>query len=304
MKQNDTPLMEVTLESTWGSLQLQRTAAGLGFRLGNKAEGFGPGIVENTLTPRLRRRGAMLTEQRLTEGDMFLPIIISARSHSELRQLVADLEAVMCPAEGTFRVVVTDPNTGASRYRDVAYRNGLETPEWYSPSSRQYHITVDYEDPWAYALDGVSTRVDAAPSQGSAGWVAPFIFPLVSGTMSETVDGGVDNAGDRPAPLVVTFGGQVTEPRIRNRATGAVVGVAGSLAWDERITIDAHKETVELWRVGDPHIRQSVPGRLIRATRLSRMAAEPGRNSFEFRSQAASNAFVEISVHSAFSSLM
>lgn len=166
-------------------------------------------------------------------------------------------------------------------------------------------IDLQFEQlrPWHYSDSESSVRIGSAPGQGSAGWVAPFVFPLVSGSLGAPVDGGLTNSGDRPAPLTVTFAGQVTEPRVRNLETGAVVGVRGSLAWDERITVDAHAETVELWRVGDPHVKQSVPGRLIRATRLTKMTVAPGQNSYEFRSQAASDAFVELSCPSAFTSL-
>ena len=294
----------VSLESTEGRIVLRENRYGHGFSLGATAEGFGAGSVENELIPRLRARGAMLGTQRQTEADMFLPIMIKSTSATEVRRLVAEMTRIMKLADGLFKVVVFDPATGQTRYRDVAYREGLATPQWSSPKSVKYGLTADYLDPWAYARDGTTTRINAAPSQGSAGWVAPFVFPLVSGSLGGSVDGRVDNAGDRPAPLVVTFAGQVTEPRIRNRATGAVVGVTGSLAWDERITVDALNQTVELWRTGDPENRQSVPGRLIRGTRLSKMAAEPGRNSYEFRSQTATDAFVEISAHSAFSALV
>jgi hypothetical protein len=296
-------LLVASIESSVGALSLQRDRRGLGYRLTARAEGFGAGRVDNELTPRLKHRGAMLGDQRETEGDMFLPIVVSAASPTDLRGYIARLTNVMKPADGTFRIITTNPATGEQRYRDVAYREGLETPEWSSPYERLYRISVDYEDPWAYSTAPSSTRIGSAPSQGAAGWVAPFIFPLVAGGLGGPEVGSVTNGGDRPAPLTVTFGGQVTEPRVRNLATGAVVGVRGSLAWDERITIDAMAESVEFWRTGDPHIRQSVPGRLIRATRLTKMSVPPGDSPFEFRSQTASAAFVELSAPSAYTSL-
>lgn len=294
----------VSLESTEGRIVLQHNRAGHGYRLGDDAEGFGAGEVENEITPRLRQRGAILGAQRQTESDMFLPIQIKSTSAAEVRRMIAELTRIMKLADGVFRVVVFDPATGQTRFREVAYREGLATPQWRSPVAVKYGLTADYMDPWAYAADGAATRLTSALVQGSAGWVSPFIFPLVSGGLGAPIDGGVENAGDRPAPLKVTFGGQATEPRIRNITTGAVVGVTGTLAWDERITIDALNQTVELWRTGDPHLRQSVPGRLTRGTRLTKMSAAPGLNSYEFRSQAAANAFVDIEARSAFSALI
>lgn len=293
----------VSLESTTGSIRLQRDRPGLGYRLAENVQGFGAGTVENELTPRLRHRGAVLGEQRETEGDMFLPIIVSGWTAADVRLMVSELTEVMKPADGTFRVIVTDTESDLARYRDVAYKEGLDTPEWQSPSTAAFRIAVDYEDPWAYSTSESSTRLDAAPVQGATGLVAPLIAPLVAGGLGGPMVGAVHNGGDRPSPLTITFGGQVTEPRVRNMATGAVFGVRGSLAWDERITIDAMAETVELWRTGDPEITQSVPGRLTRSTRLRKMTVDPGQNPFEFRSQAASNAFVDLSAPSAFTSL-
>lgn len=294
----------ITLISDVGEVMLRPNKIGHGYKLGAGAEGLGAADVENELTPRLRRRGAMLGEQRETESDMFFPILIRSTSNTEVRRLVRELELVLKRADGVFRVVAMDPLTGETRYREAAYREGLSTPAWSGPSTVKYGITADFMDPWAYSSDGPPIRIGSAPSQGNAGWVAPFVFPLVAGALGEPVFGEVVNNGDKPAPLTVTFAGQVTEPRIRNLATGAEVGVRGSLAWDERITVDAKNETVELWRVGDPHIRVSVPGRLTRATRIAKMTAAPGRTNYEFRSQAATGAFVEISAPSAYAALI
>jgi hypothetical protein len=74
-------------------------------------------------------------------------------------------------ADGTCEVVVYDPYTGEGRRRAVAYRDGLETPEWKGPNSVKYGITVDVPDPTWYgpvrntvrALDGVRRPFLATP---------------------------------------------------------------------------------------------------------------------------------------------
>lgn len=159
------------------------------------------------------------------------------------------------------------------------------------------------QDVLHYSVADSSTKVSAVPARPSRGWRAPFRFPLTSGVLSDPVSTELVNAGDQPAPLTVTFGGSVTEPRLRNLQDDVVVGIRGSLAWDERITVDAHAETVELWRTGNPHVRQSVPGRLIRQSRLSRLRANPGRTSWQLRYAAADQGFADLSAPSAFTTM-
>jgi len=67
------------LESEHGRIELERDRPGLGYRLTEDAEGFGAGLVENELTPRLGRRGSMLGPQREAAGTMMVPIVISGR---------------------------------------------------------------------------------------------------------------------------------------------------------------------------------------------------------------------------------
>lgn len=159
------------------------------------------------------------------------------------------------------------------------------------------------QDVLHYSAAESSTKVSAVPDRASRGWVAPFMFPLVSGVLSDPVSTELVNTGDQPAPLTVTFGGAMTEPRLRNLQDDVVIGIRGSLAWDERITVDAHAETVELWRTGEPHVRQSVPGRLIRQSRLSKLKANPGRTSWQLRYAVADQGFAELSAPSAFTTM-
>src|SRR5690625_1278350 len=113
-----------SIESDVGQIVLRPNMYGHGYKLTDDAEGFGAGDVENELTPRLGRRGAMLGVQRETESDMFLPIVIRSTSAAEVRRLVAELTKVLKRADGTVRIVLTDPATGEARYRSEERRVG------------------------------------------------------------------------------------------------------------------------------------------------------------------------------------
>src|SRR5690625_6262103 len=130
------------LESEHGRIELERDRPGLGYRLTDDAEGFGAGLVENELTPRLGRRGSMLGTQREAAGTMMLPIVISGRSRAEIRAMVTELTRVLKLAQGTARLSLVDQETGEGRYRDIAYTSGLETPAWSSPTTARYILDV------------------------------------------------------------------------------------------------------------------------------------------------------------------
>lgn len=292
-----------SIESDAGDIILRPNRGLLGYQLAVNTEGLGAAIVDNEVLPKLGNDGAILGAQRVTEGDMFLPIIIRGKDRHDLRQLIQDLTKSVRMADGSFRFVITDPIDGSERYRDVVYREGLETPVWQSPVSVKFGLTVDYVDPWVYSKTRSTTTMYSAIQQGSAGWVSPFVFPLVSGGLSEPIDASIVNNGDRPAPLRVTFGGQATAPRIRDRRSGTIIGVRGSMAWDERITIDSKAETVEHWRIGEPNKRLSVPGRLLLETRLTKMFIPPGEAVWQYRAQSALESFAEISAPSTYTAL-
>jgi hypothetical protein len=245
---------------------------GHGYKLGEDAEGFGAGPVENELTPRLGRRGAMLGIQRETEADMFLPIIIRSTHAAEVRRLVAELTRIMNRADGTFRVILTDPETGESRYRDVAYKDGLETPDWRSPRAVKFTITADYMDPWAYSPPRTVTLLPSA-SEFEGGLVAPLIAPLVASGSSVPSAVAVENQGEQDAPIQVTFYGPSTNPRAW--AGPVEVVYRGSLAWDEYVTINGKDHTVLLHGGGrvEP---VPVPGRLSPHTLLTDLVVPVG----------------------------
>lgn len=167
------------------------------------------------------------------------------------------------------------------------------------------HIELQFEQLHStfYSLNESSTRVNSVMGQVSRGWTSPFMFPLKSGYLSDPVETSLQNDGNLPAPLTVTFGGVMKEPRLSNFQDDIVVGVSGDLRWDDRITIDAFNETVYHWRTVNPGVRTPVPGRLIRKSRLSTLYAAPGQTDWQLRYTSADGGFAELSINSAYSSM-
>lgn len=173
------------IESDQGKIILRPNKLGMGYKMTQDAEGFGAGNVENELTPRPGRRGAMLGVQRETESDMFIPIIIKTTSTGETRRLVSQLTKVLKLAEGPVRISLANPENEEVRYRDVVYREGLGTPEWSGPKIVKFSLTFDYMDPWAYSKDNGVLEIDVAPG-ATGGMCMDESEPI-----SYTQDGGV-----------------------------------------------------------------------------------------------------------------
>lgn len=129
-------------------------------------------------------------------------------------------------------------------------------------------------DAFHYADELRSVVVTLVPTN-AGGLVSPLISPLT------TVAGGSrqgiisDVGGDAPAPVIVKFHGPVSAPSVG--AGDWVVGLKGSLAHDESVTIDTRTMTV-LRNDG-----ASLAGDLTRGTYLSQARLAPGAQELVFR---------------------
>jgi len=137
-------------------------------------------------------------------------------------------------------------------------------------------ITCDFRvtDPLHY--DDVASSVVLTIVPGSTGGLmAPLASPLSTVRSSAPRAGNVTNAGDAATALKVTFHGPVTNPWVRS-AAGMEVGLNGTLAYDQTVTIDPLAGTVT---------RQdgtSAAGLLTRKTRMSTTQLQPGTTVLSF----------------------
>lgn len=130
----------------------------------------------------------------------------------------------------------------------------------------------------------------------TGGLMAPLVAPLSTVRSSEPRAGLVDNLGDVPTPLKVVFKGPVTNPWVR-AAAGWEIGLVGTLAYDQTVTVDALEGTV---------LRGSTPvaGMLTRKTRLSSSMLPVGSSELTFGgTDPTGTASVELRWRNAFTSL-
>lgn len=152
------------------------------------------------------------------------------------------------------------------RRNDVVWWDGVE------------HMPVDatfqLADPRHF--DDVPQTVDLSIVPASVGGLeAPLVAPLSTVRSSAPRAGVVDAKGDAPAPVTVTFKGPITAPWVAG--PGWQIGLTGTLAYDQTVTVDALAATATLTPGG-----ASVGGRLSSRTRLRDAALRPGRQELTF----------------------
>jgi hypothetical protein len=80
-----------------------------------------------------------------------------------------------------------------------------------------------------------------------SGFAFPLAFPFSFGGVSTTTDGQfVYNVGNRPAPVVMTIAGPVTNPIIMNDTTSSIMTFNITLSSLDTLTIDTQYHTVRL----------------------------------------------------------
>lgn len=129
-------------------------------------------------------------------------------------------------------------------------------------------------DPHVYDVTSTGLSLSVVP-RSLGGIIAPITTPVTTSMTSGVEYRMLTVPGDAPAPLKVTFHGPARDPRLA--VDGAeIVGVVGSLAYDEDITVDGRTRTVAL-ADGTP-----AGHRLSRSSRLDLLRVEPGVHELAF----------------------
>ena len=136
-------------------------------------------------------------------------------------------------------------------------------------------LTAEFRilDPLVYAAEATETSVSVVPKT-LGGIIAPVSTPIKTTLTSDTSYRFVTVEGDADAPFSVTFHGPATDPKVT--VNGTEVGLVGSVAYDEDVTVNGRARTVEL-ADGQP-----AATRMSRGTRIDRMLLPPGEHEIAF----------------------
>ncbi|KRE79943.1 hypothetical protein [Arthrobacter sp. Soil763] len=214
-----------------------------------RVRGFNPGAADLVVTDAQRsgRDGVIVGEDFL--GAAVWAFDITTRAGDETGALAADASL---HAEWNNPAVRSSPNTtvplsylASGRWRRVYGRPGKYAGINGDTLSRlgMGRITCDFRvtDPLHYDEDESTVRLTIVPAT-TGGLQTPFVFPLSTVRSSAPRAGTVTNGGDAATPLKVVFRGPITDPWVR--ATGLEVGLVGTLAYDQTVTVDPLAGTI------------------------------------------------------------
>jgi hypothetical protein len=224
----------------------------------------------------------MLGPQREAAGTMMLPIVVSGRTRTQVRNKVTELRRILKLADGTSRLSLIDRDTGEGRYRDIAYKSGLETPAWSSPTTVKYIVDVDYMDPWAYSTTLEQVVIPVAPS-ASGGLIAPIKVPIRVARSVGAADRWGTNNGEMPAPVTLRFDGPVSDPEVTLQGQWTF-RINGSLEWDEYLVIepDLTEPTAYVYSTTGGR-RRAAYTMIATGSRFTDLVMPPGQHAFTFR---------------------
>ena len=215
-----------------------------GYILGPEAEGLGVAPVELQSAP-LAGGGSVFRHARLTEGEVFLPITLSAASPSQLPDMFDRLVQLVRPGRGTFYdIVVFDPYGQETRTRQVVFESGLTDPVRVSPRVWKTSLTGRYMDPFWYGRERILSRRLGAISKkfitayegdesGAGGYEFPF-FPVLVGGSTIQNEYELTIQGDAPAYWDAVIRGPGRDFTLRNQ-NGEGIFIAGDI--DESVVI-------------------------------------------------------------------
>lgn len=137
------------------------------------------------------------------------------------------------------------------------------------------HFIAEFRvlDPMVYDAAAEAVNISVVP-KSLGGIIAPVITPVTTTLTSDTSYRVITVGGEGPAPLRVTFHGPATDPRIL--VGGVEVGITGTIAYDQDVTVDGRDRTVTLVD------GTSYSSRLTRASRLDRLLLDPGQHEIGF----------------------
>lgn len=227
-----------------------------GITLINGVTGIGIAPVTHTTVARAQSHGSVLRSTRLTEREIFLPILMDAESVHELDKLRDSLLARLDPLKGPGTLTIRRMADGQVRTIPAIYKDGLAGD-----------YGSEYYGEWqSFGLTFLVTEAFFSGEKMTVKWALesiskPFIstterfFPVILGRTSTDNNYSLTVPGDVTTYPVWRITGPATDPTITNERTGEKFSFTGEIRAGETITIDSKNNTLlsnqrtqeELW---------------------------------------------------------
>ena len=189
--------------------------------------------------------GSVYTGSRISDREVFLPLMVGATDYVSLRDNRRTLEAIV--ADGPVRVSFRQPDSGATRTVEAYYTGGLEGDYGTDVAGRDWQtvgLTFRCLDPLAYGDQASQTWSVTGVARPFLSTTSAF-FPVLLG---DSLVGGVRvlrNAGDLDAWPVTVITGPGESLMLSNLTTGKSINLAGEITVP--ITIDTRRGVADVY---------------------------------------------------------
>ena len=262
-------------------IRLHHNQEKYGYILGQEVEGFGVAPAE-LQSAALAGGGSVFRHSRLTEGDVFLPITLSAQAPSQLPEMFNELVQLVQPGRGiSYDVIVYDPYEQETRTRSLVFESGLTDPTRHGHRIWKTSITGRFMDPYWYGQERVLSRKLGAlkkkfitahpgdPVTGEGAYEFPF-FPVLIGGSTIQNEYELTIAGDAPAWWDAVVRGPGTDLKIMNQ-DGDELFVPGTIS--EPVVIQTKPQEQDITLADGTPIWDRIP-----IGRDKLFPLEPGKN--------------------------
>lgn len=227
------------------------------------------------------RHGARPGADYLEVGSIALTLRTpyGARSRAEADAAVSSFVGAWRSSLSAPPGVLTPMLVGDDGWSRVVYgragRLAPPTPGTYLARKGFAEVIAEFRllDPLVYDPVSVVASISVMP-ESLGGIIAPITTPVTTTITSDTSYRMLTVGGEGPAPLSVTFHGPSTDPTLL--VGGVEVGVTGTLAYDEDVTVDGRTRTVTFADGSDASTRLS------RRSRIDRLSVQPGTHEIGF----------------------
>jgi hypothetical protein len=178
----------------------------------------------------------------LAVREMIIPYVLFADTRAALFTAIRTVKNAFQPKDGLGLMLIT-LDGGVQRAIWCKPSGEVKTPAGASRGTWYQEVYVNLRAYYPFFIDPIVNVLTVASFTGGLSF--PFSTPINFGTASSSIT--VTNDGDSPTPVVITFTGEITNPRIDNLTTAEYIKAVMALPAGEylRINTGQGQHTVE-----------------------------------------------------------
>lgn len=208
-------------------------------------KGFESPSINQVSTSSSGQDGETYVDTFLTPRELEISFDVFATDAAPMYQIRREIIGKLSPkyGVGSLRYVYGD--------KDVRMACTVSGVEITDHNTKISSVLVRFKAFYPYFVDSEQTVNALKFAQGML--IFPTTFPCIFGVQTNT--GSLTNIGDAPAPVVIRFYGRTTNPMFKNKTTGEVISIVGTISEGEILEIDTEFGVKSITLIGEDGTR-------------------------------------------------